>query len=94
MQTVVFRSLASVGRKSVSRRALSAAPVITDSSWAAEQLKKMGVQLAPTPMTEAEEVNENFLDTPSDKVKKLVDEVLALNVIEMCQLQRKIQVGN
>ena len=64
----------------------------SDSSWAADRLEKMGVKLVPEPPKELEMMDENFLETPDDKIIKLVDKVLALNVIEMCQFQRRFQV--
>ncbi len=65
---------------------------ITEASWAATELKKMGVQLSPVPVAEAEVLADDFLDRPPEKISKLADEVLALNVVEMAQLQRRIQV--
>lgn len=64
---------------------------ITEASWAATELQKMGVQLSPVPLAEAEVLAEDFLERPPEKIVKLADDVLALNVVEMAQLQRRIQ---
>ena len=66
--------------------------VITEASWAADELKKLGVKLAPIPVAaEAEPLSDNFLEEPGEKVAKLADSVLSLNTIEFVQLQRRIQ---
>jgi hypothetical protein len=77
--------------QTVSNRELSV--VITEASWAADELKKLGVKLDPIPVAEqAEALSDNFLEEPGEKVVKLADSVLSLNTVEFVQLQRRIQV--
>jgi hypothetical protein len=67
---------------------------INTSSWAADKLKEGGESVVGGPVQDASEVTSELLSTPSPKVQKLVDEVLELNVIEVNQLIRNIQVCN
>ena len=67
---------------------------IPDSSWAQEQLEKQGVKLYPAEEREFRVMDENWLETPDDNVIELVDKILALNAIEMCQFQRRFQVNS
>lgn len=65
---------------------------INTNSWAADKLKEGGEAVEGGPVQDASEVTSELLSTPSPKVQKLVDEVLELNVIEVNQLIRNIQV--
>ena len=67
---------------------------VTESSWAAEKLTANGEKLEKGPEMSEILLTEALFDNPSEKVKKLTDEVLALNVIEVNQLLRRLQVRN
>lgn len=66
---------------------------VTDASWAADKLRAQGEKLENGAEMAEVLVTEELFDNPSEKVIKLTDEVLALNVIEVNQLLRRIQVS-
>lgn len=61
-------------------------------SWVAEELKKNGEKLEPMPKMEPIELTEElFKQEGSDKVKRLTQEILALNIVEVNQLLHAMQ---
>jgi predicted amidohydrolase YtcJ len=81
--------------KSIALAALRRLPsrrLISTNSWAASALEKKGEKLeagAPQPLII---VSSDVLNNPSDKVKKLAEELLNLNAMESLVLWRGIQV--
>lgn len=66
--------------------------IVTDNSWAADLLVKQGEALEKGPVLEEVYITKELYETPSDKVKKLSDEILSLNVVEFNQLVVRVQV--
>lgn len=64
---------------------------ISEDSWAAEGLKKQGEKLDPSDKIERV-VTPGVVDQPTEGVKKLVEQILSLNLIEIMQLQNLLQV--
>jgi large subunit ribosomal protein L7/L12 len=65
---------------------------IDEMSWVSEELKKNGEKLEPMPKMEPIELTEEmFKQEGSDKVKRLTQEILALNVLEVNQLLHAMQ---
>lgn len=65
---------------------------IDEMSWVAEELKKNGEKLEPMPKMEPIELTEElFKQEGSDKVKRLTQEILALNIVEVNQLLHAMQ---
>jgi hypothetical protein len=65
---------------------------ITERSFADEMLKANGVKLDPAPKEPIQVVTQEVFDNPTDKVKKLVDQVLDLNVLEIAQFFKLFKV--
>jgi hypothetical protein len=67
---------------------------IKENSWAQEGLLQKGEKLAPLSKEDLEliECTRELYDNPSPKVKRMADEVLSLNVLEVNQLLQLIQV--
>ncbi len=65
---------------------------LNSTSWASDKLQEAGEKIEKGPEQVSSEVTSDMLSTPSPKVQKLVDEVLTLNVVEVNQLIRSIQV--
>jgi hypothetical protein len=66
---------------------------IVSDSWAADAAKKSGEKLeTPAPRPDVV-VDETFLKNPSPEVRKLCDQILALNVVEVHQLLTLLQVS-
>lgn len=67
---------------------------IADDSWAAEGLAKQGEKLASSADKPMVLIDDELIQgPPSATAKKLCDEILALNVVEVHQLLQLIQVG-
>lgn len=64
---------------------------VTTNSWASERLQKTGEALEAVP-SETQILSEESLTNPSDKVKKLGNEILSLNMIEVNQLLKVLTV--
>lgn len=65
---------------------------ITQNSWAAERFAEMGVKLPEGETLPETRLSTEALYAPSDKVLKLSDEFLSLNMVECVQLMSEIQV--
>jgi hypothetical protein len=73
--------------------ASTSAVAIADDSWGAEGLEKQGEKLASSKGKPVVLVDDELLNgPPPEAVKKLCDEILALNVTEVHQLLQLIQV--
>ena len=68
-------------------------PVIANDSWAAEALEKQGEKLASSEDKPLVLVDDELMKGPPPAtIKKLCDDILALNVVEVAQLMSIIQV--
>ncbi|KAJ1413454.1 hypothetical protein B484DRAFT_455058 [Ochromonadaceae sp. CCMP2298] len=66
---------------------------VTEDSWAAERLGVVGEKVAPgTGMPR--EVPEGLVNEPTAKTTKLAQDILELNMLEVNQLMRVIQVSS
>jgi hypothetical protein len=65
---------------------------ITENSWAKERFDEIGVKLEPAPELPLVTYSDDLINNAPDNIKKLGEEVLSLNVIEMNQLMKYIQV--
>jgi hypothetical protein len=74
-------------------RALVARRAVSSSSFAAEALKQQGEKLSPAQPQEDQAPDADLFDKTSPKVDKLLEELLALNVVEINQLMNAFQVG-
>ena len=66
---------------------------ITQNSWAADRFQEMGVKLPLGEALPETRLSTEALYSPSDKVLKLSDEFLSLNMVECVQLISEIQVN-
>ena len=66
--------------------------VITERSFVADELKAIGVKVEPAPKEPLIEATPEMLDQPNERVKKLVDEVLNLNMLEISMFFKAMQV--
>jgi hypothetical protein len=73
------------------KRYFSDTAKVTTNSWASERLQKTGEALESVP-TETQILSEESLTNPSEKVKKLGNEILSLNMIEVNQLLKVLTV--
>lgn len=64
---------------------------ITDDSWASERFAEIGEEMEPAGDVPLVQGTEELLHQPSEKVIALTEAVLALNVIEINQMLRRIQ---
>lgn len=99
------RGLASISSRSFSLlRSQRAVPVqmqhfltphrqITERSFAAEELQKQGVKLDPAPEEAPLEVTDDMVFHPNERVQRLLDEFLDLNVLEVGMFMKAIQVN-
>ena len=68
-------------------------PIIANDSWAAEALEKQGEKLASSGDKPLVLVDDELMKGPPPAmIKKLCDDILALNVVEVAQLMNIIQV--
>jgi hypothetical protein len=65
---------------------------ITDRSFAADELTKAGVKLEKAADEPIVHVTQEMINTPNERVRKLVDEVLNLNLMEIGMFFQAIQV--
>jgi hypothetical protein len=65
---------------------------ITDRSFAADELTKAGVKLDKAADEPIIHVTQDMINTPNERVSKLVDEVLNLNLMEVGMFFQAIQV--
>jgi hypothetical protein len=63
-----------------------------DYSWAVEPLEKKGLKLRFDPSPDDADCIKT-LDTPTKRVEALVDEILALDVIEYAQFMTRFEVS-
>ena len=85
-----FRGMAADAEKSAEAPKVE----IADDSWAAEGLASQGEKLASSADKPMVLIDDELLQgPPSAAAKKLCDEILALNVVEVHQLLQLIQVG-
>ncbi|RYG98250.1 hypothetical protein EON65_51675 [archaeon] len=61
-------------------------------SWAADRLEQLGEQLIEPEKRELIEVTDEMLHNPPDKIKKMGEEIIDLNLLEINQLINLIQV--
>jgi hypothetical protein len=61
-------------------------------SWAAERLLELGEEVIEPVDQELVELTEEKLANPSEKVKKMAQDVLDLDILEINQLMTLIQV--
>jgi hypothetical protein len=66
---------------------------ITERSFLSEELTKAGVKLDPAPVEPILEVTPDMVDKPNERVRKLVDEVLDLNLMEIGMFFKSMQVS-
>lgn len=66
--------------------------VITERSFLADELQKGGVRLEKAPEEPMIEVTPDMINQPNERVRKLVDEVLNLNLMEIGMFFKAIQV--
>ncbi len=64
---------------------------INEQSWAADELIKQGEKLDPLP-EEITFIDENYIKNPSQKVKNIVNDLLACNIAEVHQVMDLLQV--
>jgi ribosomal protein L7/L12 len=65
---------------------------VGQDSWAAEGLEKMGEKLESPKVSLPIDIDENLINQPpSDKIKKLCEEILKLKVVEVRQLFNQLQ---
>jgi hypothetical protein len=64
---------------------------LTENSWAAERFEELGEKLEPEelPVTR---MTKELLNTPTEAVTKLAEEILSLNIMEVQQLLKAVQV--
>lgn len=65
---------------------------INQNSWAADRFEEMGIKLPPGETLPETRMSTEALYSPSEKVLKLSDEFLSLNMVECVQLISEIQV--
>ena len=90
-----YLSLNSVVRKFIARKEAQqfrCFSKISQDSWAADDLANMGEKLAPGTMPLTLLSEDIMKAEPSANVKRLSDEILALNMIEVSQLMHHMQV--
>lgn len=69
--------------------------IITTHSWAADKLIAQGEKLEPGVNLEFPiEVTPEMIDKPSERVKEIANEYLSLDLLEINQLTRHLQVSN
>jgi len=63
---------------------------LTENSWAAERFEELGEKLEPEelPVTR---MTKELLNTPTEAVTKLAEEILSLNIMEVQQLLKAVQ---
>lgn len=66
--------------------------LITERSFASDELKAQGVKLDPAPAEEPIEVTESMVRKPNARVQKLLDEFLDLNIVEVAMFMNAMQV--
>lgn len=66
--------------------------MITERSFLSEELQKAGVKLDKAPEEPLIEVTPDMINKPNERVRKLVDEVLNLNLMEIGMFFKAIQV--
>jgi hypothetical protein len=66
--------------------------MITERSFLSEELAQAGVKLDPAPVEPILEVTPEMVDQPNERVRKLVDEVLDLNLMEIGMFFKSMQV--
>lgn len=66
--------------------------MVSERSFAEERLKEMGETLDPAPVEDAVVIDFSDIDTPNARVKRIVDEVLELNILEVNMFFKTIQV--
>jgi hypothetical protein len=64
---------------------------LTENSWAAERLEELGEKLEPEELP-ATRITKELLNDPSAEVTKLAEEILSLNILEVQQLLKAVQV--
>ena len=99
------KSMAPRSRQALSRSAMPAvanvnisqfrsmSSKIDTNSWAAERLLSLGVDLPAGPELPLTEATEELLKNPPKKIKDLTDDIIGLNILEINQLMRSIQVS-
>jgi ribosomal protein L7/L12 len=73
-------------------RAMSSAGSVDENSWAQELIMKQGGKVTPAAAKDDIEFNDASLNNPSEKVKKLIDELCKLTVGEAGQLYTLLAV--
>jgi hypothetical protein len=90
--TSSFRTAPSISIHSSFQRTFTSVTGVTGDSWAAERLEDVGEAVAAgTGMSM--EVPEGIVNEPTAKTSKLAENILALNILEVNQLLRVIQVS-
>ena len=65
---------------------------VTDMSWAADKLVEMKEEVKEVPLMDTPiEISEESIGEPNEKVKKLVAEIIQLNVLECQQMLKLMQ---
>ena len=66
--------------------------MITERSFAAEHLKSNGVKLDAAPEEPPFEVNEDMVNHPNERVQKLLNGFMELNILEVAMFMKAMQV--
>lgn len=91
---MISRSLAKqIQRSQPSLYYSSVRTVITSNSWAATELAAKNETLQQVKKEKFVIVTKAVLNEPSDKVKKLAEEIVRLNPLESISLWKSVQVG-
>ena len=67
---------------------------IDSNSWAAERLLAIGEKLEQGPTLPLTEATDELLMNPSQNIKDLANEIISLNVLEINQLLKAVQVSS
>lgn len=67
--------------------------VITERSFLSNELKAAGIKVEPSPPEPLMEVTPETLEKPNERVAKLVDELLNLNLVEIGMFFKAVQVS-
>ncbi len=83
--TYQYQNFAKVERRYFARK-------IDSNSWAADRLLAIGEKLEPGPSLPLTEATDELLMNPPQNIKELADDIISLNVLEINQLLKAVQV--
>lgn len=65
---------------------------VNTNSWAAERLLALGEDLEPGPEIPLTEATDELLLSPPENIKRMTEDIIGLNILEINQLMKAIQV--